>query len=63
MVAGLQVASGEFVLFRDADLEYDPADYAGLLAPVLSHQADIVMGSRLIAPELTRVRSPAGSSQ
>ena len=53
--AGLAEADGDFVLFQDADLEYDPADYAKLLRPVLQHQADMVMGSRLIAPEFTRV--------
>ena len=53
--AGLSAASGEFVLFQDADLEYDPDDYAKLMSPVLLHNADIVMGSRLIAPQYTRV--------
>ena len=53
--AGLAEASGEFVLFQDADLEYDPADYGKLMRPLLLHDADIVMGSRLIAPEFTRV--------
>jgi len=53
--AGLDAASGDFVLFQDADLEYDPTDYASLLRPVLRHGADLVMGSRLIAPEYTRV--------
>ena len=55
VMAGIRAASGEFVLFQDADLEYDPADYERLLKPVLGHNADIVMGSRLIAPEVTRV--------
>ena len=55
VVAGLRAATGEFVLFQDADLEYDPDDYARLLEPVLKHRADIVMGSRMIAPRLTRV--------
>src|SRR4051812_49387391 len=51
----LQVASGEYVLFQDADLEYDPADYAQLFAPVLRLDADVVIGSRLIASPVTRV--------
>lgn len=55
VIAGLGVATGEYVLFQDADLEYDPADYERLLQPILRFGADIVMGSRLIAPELTRV--------
>ena len=53
--AGLKAATGEYVLFQDADLEYDPAEYERLLIPVLRFQADIVMGSRLIGAEFTRV--------
>ena len=53
--AGLAEASGEYVLFQDADLEYDPADYKKLLGPVLRFEADVVLGSRFVAPEFTRV--------
>ena len=53
--AGLAVASGEFILFQDADLEYSPSEYAKLMAPVLEYNADLVIGSRFIAPQCTRV--------
>lgn len=52
---GLREASGDYVLFQDADLEYDPADYARLFEPVLSLDADVVLGSRLVASPITRV--------
>lgn len=52
---GLGRASGDYVLFQDADLEYDPRDYVRLLRPVLDFNADVVMGSRLVASPLTRV--------
>ena len=55
VMAGLRAASGDYVLFQDADLEYDPADYAKLLAPVIRFDADLVMGSRLTASPITRV--------
>ncbi len=53
--AGLAEASGDYVLFQDADLEYDPADYHGMLLPVLRFGADLVIGSRMVAPRYTRV--------
>lgn len=52
---GLKVATGDYVLFQDADLEYDPSEYSRLIGPVVSFQADIVMGSRMLAPQCTRV--------
>ncbi len=56
VVAGLRKATGEYILFQDADLEYSPSDYAALLFPVKEFSADIVMGSRFIAPRYTRVQ-------
>jgi glycosyltransferase involved in cell wall biosynthesis len=53
--AGLGKAAGDYILFQDADHEYDPAEYAKLLVPVMEYGADVVMGSRLLAPPYTRV--------
>lgn len=43
---GLDHARGRFIIVQDADLEYDPADYHRLLAPLLEGAADVVYGSR-----------------
>lgn len=43
---GIAEARGEIILLQDADLEYDPADYPGLLAPILDGTARVVYGSR-----------------
>jgi glycosyltransferase involved in cell wall biosynthesis len=45
---GLSKASGDFIIIQDADLEYDPADYPSLLAPIIDGRADAVYGSRFL---------------
>jgi glycosyltransferase involved in cell wall biosynthesis len=48
--AGVKLASGDYILIQDADLEYDPVDIPELLAPVLSGKAEVVYGSRFLGP-------------
>lgn len=43
---GFLAATGDFVVVQDADLEYDPNDYARLLEPLLAGRAQVVYGSR-----------------
>jgi len=44
--SGLEHVTGDLVLVQDADLEYDPADWPKLLAPMLRGKAQVVYGSR-----------------
>jgi len=55
ILQGLEKAKGEFILFQDADLEYSPKDYKTLIRPIVDFDVDIVMGSRFLAPQFTRV--------
>jgi len=44
--SGFAQCRGDVVVIQDADLEYDPADFARLLQPIIENQADVVFGSR-----------------
>jgi glycosyltransferase involved in cell wall biosynthesis len=43
---GFRHVRGNVVIVQDADLEYDPAEYPRLIAPILDNRADVVFGSR-----------------
>jgi glycosyltransferase involved in cell wall biosynthesis len=52
---GFAEARLPFVIVQDADLEYDPAEYGELLAPLLTNKADVVYGSRFLGGRPHRV--------
>lgn len=43
---GISASSGDVVIIQDADLEYDPNDYAACIAPILHGECKVVYGSR-----------------
>ncbi|MFN8035241.1 MAG: glycosyltransferase family 2 protein [Acidimicrobiia bacterium] len=52
---GFAVATAPFVIVQDADLEYEPAEYAQVLEPLLDGRADVCFGSRFLGGRPHRV--------
>ena len=47
VIKGLKAANGKYVVFQDADLEYDPEEFVNILKIYKKFNADIVYGSRI----------------
>jgi glycosyltransferase involved in cell wall biosynthesis len=52
---GFALATADYVVVQDADLEYDPAEYGELLEPLEAGRADVVYGSRFMSGRPHRV--------
>lgn len=52
---GLEHATGDVVVFQDADLELDPACFPDLIAPIMRGETNVVFGSRFLTskPQMT----------
>lgn len=55
LITGFAATRGDIVIVQDADLEYDPAEIADVIQPILEDRADVVYGSRFLVRKASRV--------
>jgi glycosyltransferase involved in cell wall biosynthesis len=55
LATGFAAATGDILLIQDADLEYDAAEIAVVIAPIVAGKADAVFGSRFQGGQPHRV--------
>ena len=51
---GLESSNGKYIIFQDADLEYDPNDFLKFFKLIEKFNPDLIIGSRLNYSDYTR---------